>query len=95
MYKKIFFLVIVFLTSCLGRDRISVDAYILENDLHNAKINLNCGIKILSYWVKTDGVIASENGKNTGGSRFWSVLRFKNGLLNKIRTHTLDWKFCI
>lgn len=65
-----------------------------EKDLHNAKTNLTCGIKILSYWVKSDGVIASVNGKNKGGARYWSVLRSTNGILKKIKTHTQTLKFC-
>lgn len=39
-------------------------------------INLNCGVHILGYLVKRDGVIAKGAGSSSkGGAAYWSVLR--------------------
>lgn len=64
--------------------------------LHDPKVNLSCGVKILSKWVKTDGVIAkSKNAKSyVGGSRYWSTLRAKHGHLAKIAEFTRTLPFC-
>lgn len=45
-------------------------------DLHDPKINLTCGVKILDALVKADNVIATYAGqKAIGGGRYWSTLR--------------------
>lgn len=47
-------------------------------DLHDPKVNLTCGVKILDAWIKTDLVIATYLGeKPIGGGRYWSTLREK------------------
>jgi hypothetical protein len=45
-------------------------------DLHDPKVNLACGVKILDYWIKKDNVLATYRGqKPVGGGRYWSTLR--------------------
>jgi|GEM_PF-3103577 hypothetical protein len=72
--------------------------------LHDPKINLHCGVKILAKWVHTDGVIAKTRGTNgqltpslrqpKGGARYWSTLRGKNGHLRNIADFTRNLPFC-
>ncbi len=70
--------------------------------LHDPKVNLACGVKILSKWVKTDGVIAKAKKPKpsnqlkpyVGGSRYWSTLREKHGHLAKIAEFTRALPFC-
>ena len=51
---------------------LDVKAKSLENPL----VNLRCGVKVLTYWVKQDGVIAEGgDGDPAGAARYWSVLR--------------------
>lgn len=58
----------------------------LENPLNN----LTIGIRVLAYWVKRDGCIASE--KNKGGARYWSVLRPKRKLPDVIKRVKANFK---
>ncbi|SPT37651.1 Transglycosylase SLT domain [Achromobacter denitrificans] len=44
-------------------------------DLHDPAVNLQCGAKIMAYWVKRDGNIAALSKPPRGGARYWSVLR--------------------
>ncbi len=47
--------------------------------LHDPKINLECGVKILAYWIPKDGMIGTKGAGNyLGGARYWSVLREYN-----------------
>ena len=64
--------------------------------LHDPKVNLACGVKILDKWVKTDGVIAKSKKAraHVGGSRYWSTLREKHGHLRKIAEFTRTLPFC-
>jgi hypothetical protein len=64
--------------------------------LHDPGINLACGVKILSKWVSTDGVIAkySQPRVHKGGSRYWSTLRPQRGHLRKIADFTRQLPFC-
>jgi len=64
--------------------------------LHDPKVNLTCGVKILAKWVKTDGVIAKSRKAraNVGGSRYWSTLREQHGHLRKIAEFTRTLPFC-
>ncbi|OBP14278.1 transglycosylase [Rheinheimera sp. SA_1] len=64
--------------------------------LHDPRINLACGVKILSKWVSTDGVIAkhSQARIHKGGSRYWSTLRPKSGHLRAIADFTRKLPFC-
>lgn len=50
-------------------------------DLHDPKVNLECGVKILNKWVPKDGVIGTNK---KGGARYWSVLRESNSSRDKI-----------
>ena len=55
-----------------GYEHLDEDAKSLEDPL----VNLRCGVKVLTYWVRKDGVIASGSGEaSRGGARYWSVLR--------------------
>lgn len=48
-------------------------------DLHDPRVNLACGVKILDAWVRLDNVIATYYGERpVGGGRYWSTLREKN-----------------
>jgi hypothetical protein len=62
-----------------------------EQDLHSAKKNLICGVKILNHWVKQDKVIsASSNDGWRGGARYWAVLRGSKQSHNYIKHHSLS-----
>jgi hypothetical protein len=41
-------------------------------DLHDPKINLECAVKILNYWIPKDGFIGTAK---YGGARYWATLR--------------------
>jgi len=44
--------------------------------LHDPKLNLECGVRILNRWVSRDKRIAGKVGDQwLGGARYWSVLR--------------------
>lgn len=64
--------------------------------LHDPGINLACGVKILSKWVSTDGVIAkhAQPRVHKGGSRYWSTLRPQRGHLRAIADFTRQLPFC-
>ena len=68
-------------------------------DLHDPAINLNCGVKILDAWVKTDNVIATYIGQSPkGGGRYWSTLREKTDTkknhLPELTNFTRSLKVC-
>lgn len=66
-----------------------------EKDLHDPFVNIQCGVKILNYWVKKDGAIATYgNGSPKGGGRYWSVLREKNNHLVELKENTSGMSFC-
>jgi len=51
-----------------------------EQDIHNPKLNLECGVMILNKWVGQDVRIAGKvDGGWKGGARYWSVLREEIG----------------
>jgi hypothetical protein len=63
--------------------------------LHDPVINLACGVRILSKWVSTDGVIASRSTEqHQGGGRYWSTLRAHNGKVDAIAEFTRGLPFC-
>lgn len=64
--------------------------------LHDPKINLNCGVKIMSKWVKTDGVISQPrwSAEPKGGGRYWSTLRPQRGKVQSIANFTRQLPFC-
>lgn len=64
--------------------------------LHDPLVNLACGVKILSKWVSTDGVIAKHSHPRVhkGGSRYWSTLRPQRGHLRAIADFTRQLPFC-
>ena len=44
--------------------------------LEDPLANIRCGVKVLTYWVKHDHVIASGGDKDPrGGAQYWKVLR--------------------
>lgn len=47
------------------------------DDLYDVRLNLRCGVRILSRWVANDNVVAagSTRADAKGGARYWSVLR--------------------
>ncbi len=46
-----------------------------DTDLHKDKVNINCAVQILAYWVKRDGVIRAKTSGWRGAARYWSVVR--------------------
>jgi hypothetical protein len=44
------------------------------NSLKNPIKNLECGVRIMAYWLKKDGQITSK-AKNIGLARYWAVMR--------------------
>lgn len=64
--------------------------------LHDPDVNLACGVKIMSKWVATDGVIAKHTQPRThkGGGRYWSTLRPQRGHLRAIADFTRNLPFC-
>lgn len=67
---------------------------LMASDLHNPVVNLSCGARILSKWVRDDGVISHSETRVAGGGRYWSVLRPNNQNLTKIKTITRGFYFC-
>lgn len=64
-------------------------------DLHDAQVNLQCAVRILSYWVGKDGRIAgSQQRSNRGGGRYWSVLRADREKLPWIQQFTANQPLC-
>lgn len=66
------------------------------NDLHNPKMNLRCGVKILNHWIGKDERIAGRMATTRqwrGGARYWSVLR-RNSTLKSIQSVTNNLSFC-
>ncbi len=64
--------------------------------LHDPAINLRCGVKIMSKWVATDGIIAKDHKARSykGASRYWSTLRPQHGHLRTIADFTRGLAFC-
>ena len=62
--------------------------------LHNAKINLTCGVKILSRWVERDQLVMGLKGKNLGCGRYWSVCRQTSNSYQKIREYMRGLAIC-
>lgn len=54
-------------------------------DLHDAKINLSCAVKIVNYWMNRDLVLMAEPKK--GCARYWSVCRASSSKNAKIKTY--------
>jgi soluble lytic murein transglycosylase-like protein len=64
-------------------------------DLHDPAVNLACGVKILGFWVKKDGVIAAyASGSIQGGGRYWSTLRENHGNLLELMAFTRKLSVC-
>lgn len=64
--------------------------------LHDPAVNLSCGVKIMSKWVATDGIIAKHQKPRShkGASRYWSTLRPQHGHLRAIADFTRSLAFC-
>lgn len=48
-----------------------------EKQLHDAQVNLSCGVKILSKWARKDKTLIGQ--PKLGCARYWSVCREKDG----------------
>ena len=46
-----------------------------EQDVHDAKKNIYCAVKIMERWVLRDKVIHTTSSPYLGGARYWAVLR--------------------
>jgi hypothetical protein len=66
------------------------------HQLHDPKVNLSCGVKIMSKWVQTDGVISQSHWSKDpkGGARYWSTLRPQRGKVQQIANFTRQLPFC-
>jgi hypothetical protein len=66
------------------------------HSLHDPKVNLSCGVKIMSKWVQTDGVISQQRWSKDpkGGARYWSTLRPQRGKVQSIANFTRQLPFC-
>ncbi len=65
-----------------------------EMELHDAKNNIECAIKILDYWVNQDQVISGKLSTHLGGARYWSVLRKGRSELEQIKVFTQSMPMC-
>ncbi len=64
-------------------------------DLEKAETNLACGARILSTWVKHDGVITNVGAQpSKGGARVWPVLWQRSDRLPAITKFTRQLPFC-
>lgn len=54
-------------------------------DLHDAKINLSCAVKIVNYWLNKDHVFFGE--PKLGLGRYWSVGRSTSKSNIKVKTY--------
>jgi hypothetical protein len=63
-------------------------------DLHDPAVNLACGAKIMSYWVKRESLIAAQVKPAVGAARYWSVLRAWRNHLPEITGFTKSLEFC-
>jgi len=61
--------------------------------LHDAKVNLTCGVRIINHWLAQDGVISAQTSDWRGAARYWAVLR-KSSTLGPIRTMTRGLSVC-
>ena len=59
-------------------------------ELHDAKINLSCGVKIVNYWLNKDHVFFGE--PKLGLGRYWSVGRSTSKSNVKIKTYLENLK---
>jgi hypothetical protein len=62
--------------------------------LHDPKINLECGVKILNKWVVKDECLACNYGQWMGGARYWAVLRNTKSPYEKIKKITNNIPIC-
>ncbi|XGC79808.1 hypothetical protein ACES2L_10750 [Bdellovibrio bacteriovorus] len=66
-----------------------------QNELHDPKLNLSCGIRILNRWVGRDKRIGGKiDGQWRGGARYWSVLRSTSSSFLKIANATRAISIC-
>lgn len=63
-------------------------------DLHRVDVNLQCAARIMHSWVAADKRIATLNGENRGGARYWSVLRPSKGRDKQIMAFTKKLEVC-
>lgn len=64
--------------------------------LHQARVNLSCGVKIIDRWVGRDGVFAGySEGKWLGVGRYWSVMRSRSKSYEKIRAYLRNYETCV
>lgn len=45
------------------------------NELYDVTVNINCAVKILSYWIVADQYIGKNGSSNTGFARYWGPFR--------------------
>lgn len=65
-----------------------------ETDLNSPTANLDCALRIINRWIKTDGVIrGGGTGAWKGGARYWAVLR-KTEHYERIRGWTKLLSIC-
>lgn len=64
-----------------------------EKDLHTAKLNLECGVRILNYWAKRDSYLHHRTwvGNYRGGARYWAVLREGRPAYQKLSSYITSY----
>ena len=65
-----------------------------DPDLHDPLINLDCGLRILDRWVRTDQTLSRRDPRGwRGAARYWAVLR-RPQLLRQIQQMTARHPIC-
>lgn len=68
---------------------------VTEKSLHDAEVNIRCGVRIMRNRVEKHGVIASGSGSDSRGlASYWSVLRTNRPSRESIISKTRALKIC-
>jgi len=63
----------------------------VAQDLHKPEVNINCAVKIMNFWVKTDKAIyghrPKEKRKWRGVGRYWAPIRLEKYSGKKLAKH--------
>ena len=66
-----------------------------EEAIYDPELNLDCGIKILNFWITRDRSLAGRSGNTwRGGARYWSTLRSTGTPYAEITKLTRKLPFC-
>lgn len=63
--------------------------------IYDPKLQIECAVGILNYWVKKDGGVGfGKKGAHRGGARFWSTLRTNSKKSKLVRATLKRFKPC-